>query len=314
MNSSKTHIVHLKRFFIHFFLKAPKKKKGFIRLTYPFPRRSGWLKRFVRLLRRKTVHITILDKRQRFAAQTLILTTGILVTQFIWTDYRFALIVILALATYILTYWSLKEDIRGIERLILFLLPVGFTISVSFFYFLLPQRMFVRIAVAVVFAIGTYAILLAENIYNVAAERSIQLLRVAQTVGFLLTLIVVFLSANIVYALRLPFYFNGLIIGSTCFILSLQSLWTVNLEQSIEKKLIHYSFIVGLIAAQLAITLSFWPTLPAAYSLLVTASYYCLVGLFQQYFSGRLFGNMVREYIAVFLFILVLTVLTTRWG
>lgn len=298
-------------------LRSPAKggaTKGFTKLTYPSTHKTGWAKKLLRIYRKKSVPITHLEKRERFALQTAALTAGVLMTGFILMENRIALVFILAIVSYVFTVWSLREDIKGIEWILLFLLPVGFTISVSLFYYLLPQRMVVRFTVAIVFAIGTYAILLAENIYNVAAARSIQLLRAAQSVGFLLTLTVVFLSTNIVYALRLPFYYNGVIVGVVCFILSLQSLWSVKLPVKIDKNIFIYSSVVGLVTGELALVLSFWPTLPAAYSLLLTSGYYCIVGLIQQYLSQRLFGNMIREYVTVFFFVLMLTVLTTKWG
>lgn len=302
------------RFFPLKFLRRVLKPKGFRKLTYPASHKTGWVKKVFRSYRKKSLRITLLDKRQRFAIQTIVLTTGILFTGFIVTEYRLVLVLLLAFSSYLLTVWALREDIRGSEWILLFLLPVGFTISVSLFYFLLPQRMVVRVTVAAVFAVGTYAILLAENIYNVSVQRSIQLLRAAQSVGFLLTLVVVFLSTNIVYSLRLPFFFNGIIVGLVCLVLSMQSFWTVKLPQQLDKSILIYSLVVAVVTCELALVLSFWPTLPAVYSLLLTSGYYCIVGLVQQYLAQRLFGNMVREYVAVFIFILILTVLATRWG
>ena len=271
------------------------------------------MKRLARLFRRRGHNL--LDKRQRFAIQTIVLTVGILLTQLIWEDFRFIMVILLSFATYPLTIWSLTEDIKGTEWLLLFILPVFFTASLSLFYFLLPGRWFTRLTITLIFAIGMYAILLVENIYNVALARSIQLLRAAQSVGLLLTLVVVFLSSNIVYSLRLPFWMNLFVLGLICSVLAMQSLWSVKLEEKLTKPLYIYSFlVVGLGVGELALVLSFWPVPNASYSLLITASYYALVGIVQQYFLGRLFSNNIREYILVFVFSFILTYLTTKWG
>ena len=66
--------------------------------------------------------------------------------------------------------------------------------AVAFFYFLLPVRWLTRIPVVVLYAVGIYALLLTENIYNVAADRTIALLRAAHSVGYLLTLDNVFFA------------------------------------------------------------------------------------------------------------------------
>lgn len=255
-----------------------------------------------------------LDKRQRFALQTIILTSGLLVTQLIWEDVRFIMVGVLALLSYLLTVWSLTEDIKGIEWLLLFILPVFFTASVSFFYFLLPGRWITRLMITAVFAVGTYATLLVENIYNVAVARSVPLLRAAHSIGLLLSLVVVFLTSNIIYSLRLPFGFNFIMTSLICFILTLQSLWSVKLDERLSRKLLAYSGVVGLGVGEMALVLSFWPVGNSSFSLLMTATYYTIVGLFQQHLQGRLFNNIIREYLIVFVFSLILTFFTTVWG
>jgi hypothetical protein len=271
------------------------------------------MKRISKIWKRRRITV-FLDKRQRFAIQTLILTAGILATQLIWEDYRFVMVGILSLLSYALTSWSLTEDVTGIEWLILFILPVFYTASLSLFYFLLPGRWLTRVVITVVFAVGMYAILLVENIHNVAASRSIQLVRAARSVGFLLTLIVVFLCSNIVYSFRLSGIFNMLILSIITFILAIQSVWSVKLEQKIESYLLIYSLVVAVAIGELAMALSFWPIENASYSLLITAGFYTMISLIQQHLTGRLFKDSVREYAVVFVFTLILTFLTTHWG
>lgn len=256
----------------------------------------------------------ISDKRQRFAIQTVILTAGIFTTQLIWQDFRFTMVGILSVITYILTIWSLYEDIRGAEWVLLFILPVLFTATVSLFYFLLPARWFVRLLISAIFALGTYATLLVENIYNVAAERSIQLLRAAQSVGLLITLAVVFLVTNIIFSIRAYYYYNFLYIIPVIFILTLNCLWSINLEEKISQKVIIYSLLVSVSIGEVVMALSFWPIKTTTASLFITASYYTLVGIIQQHLYGRLFMNTIKEYIYAFIFTLIITILTTSWN
>ena len=257
---------------------------------------------------------SFLDKRQRFVIQTLFLTAGLLITQLIWQDVRFAMVVILGLTSFFLTAWSLTEDVKGIEWGMLFILPVFFTLSVSLFYFLLPARWFIRIIILTIFSVGTYAVLLVENIYNVAFDRSIQLLRAAHSIGLFITLIVVFLSSNIVFSLRLPFYLNFLLVGLFVFILSLQSLWSVNLDQTISPKILKYCLMIGVAVGELAMVLSFWPIENATYSLLITCAYYVFIGILQLNLQGKLFYQSLKEYLSVFIIIILLSIVVTRWG
>lgn len=274
------------------------------------------MKPFNKYFRLKKFHF--LDKQQRFVIHTFSLTAGLLITQLIWTDYRFLLIFILALVSYILTAWSLKEDIKGTEWILLFILPVFFTVSVSLFYFLLPGRWISRLITTVIFAIGTYAIVRTVNIYNVAVERSIQLLRVAQTVGLLISLVVVFFSTIVIYSLRAPFGVNILFMMPIIFVLALQSLWSVKLEARFTKPLLIYSGIIALVIGEVIGSLSFWPIFRssglAITALFICSIYYCLIGIVQHFLLGRMFANTVREYIISFLFMLILLISTARWG
>jgi hypothetical protein len=257
---------------------------------------------------------SFLDKRQKFAIQTILLTVGLIITQLGFTDFRFLFIFFLALGSYVFTIWSLTEDVKGVEWLTLFILPVLFTCSVSLFYYLLPARMVVRLTTTIIFAVGTYAILLIENIYNVAAIRSIQLLRVAQSVGLLLSLVVLFLFSIIIYSLRLPFYLNFLVFIPITFFLALQSLWSMQLDSFISRRLFFYTGIVCWGIGSLSSALSFWPLGNSAYALFITASYYCLVSVIQLYLVERLFKAMIREYVIVFLFTFLLMIFVAKWG
>lgn len=268
--------------------------------------------KFLKLSRWKRFFL-FLDKRQRFALQAIVLTVGLLITQLISEDYRFFVVILLVVASYFFSAWSLTHDIVGVEWLLLFILPVSFSSALSLFYFLLPARWIVRLTLLTVFAIGTYAILLVENIYNVASERSIQLLRVAQSVGLLLTLVVVFLSAGIIYSLRITFFLNFLVFIPLIFILSLQSLWSIRLETKVSRTLILYSGLVSLGVGEVALALSFWPLSNTAYSLFATASFYSLVSIIQHHFSGRLFKDAIREYIIVLVFTFILILFVAKW-
>ena len=273
-------------------------------------KRSKKLKKLSRL---KNV-LSFLEKRERFALQTIILTSGVFITQLIWQDARFHMVLFLALMSYVLTAWSLKEDIKGIEWILLFILPVFYTASVSLFYFLLPPRWITRFSTTSLFALGSYAILLVENIYNVAAKRSIQLLRAAQSVGLLLTLAVIFLTANIIYSLRFPYWVNMLIMSAISFFLAIQSLWSVKLQKKLDSEIYLFALTIAVGVGELSMALSFWPVENASFSLLLSASYYSLVGVIQQKIMDRLFANVIREYIIVFILTFFLTFIITKWG
>ncbi len=254
------------------------------------------------------------DKRERFAAATLLLCVLLILTQLIWFDFRFLAVIIFTVATYPLTVWAIREDIKGIEWVTLFILPVLFTLSVALFYFLLPVRWLTRLPTVIFYAVGMYAILLSENIFNVSANRSIQLLRAAQSVGYLITLVVLFLFVNIIFSFHLPIYQNFLFLFIISSCLFLQLYWAVTLEEKFNSRLVLFSLGSGLGIGELAYALSFWPVRTTIAALFIASVFYTVAGVVQEYFAEKLFRGVVREYLWVTVLVFLLTLLATHWS
>ena len=256
-----------------------------------------------------------MTKRKRFVLVSLLLSLGLLGIQFIRVDYRYQAIVLLGGISYALSVWALFEGLHGIEWLSALILPVLYPVSVGLFYFLLPERLLTRLLILGIFGVGMYALLLTENIFTVAAIRTIQLLRAAHAVGFLITLVTAFFLFDTVLSFRLPFYANAILIGTATFPLMLQGLWTVELtEERIERRTLLYSAYLSLGLGELALALSFWPvTVPVGSLFLVTLVYVAL-GISQFHFTGRLFRKTLYEYLGVGMIVFLTTYLVTRWG
>lgn len=255
-----------------------------------------------------------LAKRGKFVLIVAILTSGLLTIQLLEERWRYPTIGIFVLTTYFLTAWGLRENLGGIEWLTLFILPTMYAASIPLFYFLLPGRWLTRLPTALVFALGMYAILLVENIYNVAAIRTIQLLRAAHSVGLLLTLWVSFLFFALIFSFRLPSYWNLLLVFVISFPLGLQSLWAMTLKSKIEHDILLYTIVTSVVLFQLAFVFSFWPVQTIIEALFLTTVFYTLLGIIQQYLVGRLFRRTMVEFITVSGIVFILVLLTTRWG
>lgn len=272
------------------------------------------MRKKIRKVLRKISKQFALTKREKFALIIAILTFGLLTVQLTTPTFRYPLTVGLVGLTYILSAWGLREDLGGIEWLTLFILPTMYALAVPLFYFLLPVRWLTRLPTAILFALGMYAILLVENIYNVAAVRAIQLLRAAHSVGLLLTLLTTFLLFAIIFSLHLPSYWNLLLVFVVSFPLSLQSLWAMKLEPKISQEIFLYSFVISFILGQLSFVFSFWPIQTIIEALFLTTVFYTLAGMVQQHLVERLFRRSIIEFIAVSVIVSILVLLTTRWG
>lgn len=265
-------------------------------------------KRFKRWDRRMT-----LSKRQQLVLITLLLTIGLVLTQLVSIELRYVFVILLSLIAYGLSAFGLREDLKGIEWITLLTLPTFYTGAIALFYFLLPVRWLTRVPVAVLYAVGMYALLLTENIYNVAANRTIGLLRAAHSVGFLLSLITYFLLVQTVLSFRFPFYISTIVIGAVSFLLILQSLWAMELETKLSKRLVEISITLAIALTELSWALSFWPAKLTIQSLFLTTSFYSMVGMAQQYLAQRLYKKTIIEFFIVSFVVFVLMILTTQW-
>ncbi len=273
--------------------------------------------RFIRLRRRLSL-IQFKDwsigltKRQEFVVVCLILTAGLILTQLI-PEYRYQMTIVLSVLTYIGSAIVLRRDLKGIEFVTLLTLPTLFTAAVTLFYFLLPTRWITRIPIASLYILGMYALLLTENIYNVAAERSIALLRAAHTVGFLLTLITYFLLLSTVFALREHALFTTVMVMLLSAPLVFQILWAIELSEKASSRLYHLTAALTVLFTQFAWVLSFWPVKTSIKALLITTIFYSVTGLAQQFLVERMYKKTVIEFASVSIIVGIIFVITTNW-
>ena len=254
-----------------------------------------------------------LTKRQQFVLVILILSAVLMLTQLMPSDWRYSMTALLSVVTYLLSAVALREDLKGIEWVTLLTLPTLFTCAVALFYFLLPARWLTRIPVVFLYAVGMYALLLTENIYNVAADRTIALLRAAHSVGFLLTLTTYFLLVQTVMAYRFPFYVNIVLVACISFILVFQSLWSVVLDEKVSRRLWRIVIAIAVTLTEIAWVFSFLPTRSTLTVLFLTTSLYGMVGMAQQYLVEKLYKKTVIEFFSLTSIVFVIIMLATQW-
>lgn len=253
-----------------------------------------------------------LNKRQKIIVASVILTIGLLLTQLVpfYLVYRY--ILALALLSYLLSLWALWEGISKLKAVVLLILPVFFTISVSSFYFLLPVRWLTRLPVALLFGLSFYSLLLSQNVFNVASIRTIPLYRAASTVSFLFTLITAYLLFNVIFSFDMLFVYNGLAVWALSFLLSLQLVWTTQMEDLNPVILVH-SFVPALVVGEVAAAVSFWPVSLTMVSLALAGIMYVLLSLVTYSLKERLSKRLVWEFVGVGVGIFVVVFFTTSW-
>jgi hypothetical protein len=255
-----------------------------------------------------------LSKRQKIIIAATIITIGLVFSTQSLTFYfhHYKVILVLGCLAYILSLWALWEGMTKLKASVLMILPMMFTIAVASFYFLLPIRWLTRLPVAIIFGFSFYSLLLSQNVFNVAAIRTIPLYRAATTVSFLFTLITAFFLFNVVFALNLNFYWNALAVFIISFPLILQILWSVQMEK-LSQVVIIYSLILSVMIGECAAALSFWPAAPTIWSLSLSTMMYVMLGVIMEYMRERLKGKIIWEYIGVGVVVILFSFMVTSW-
>jgi len=254
-----------------------------------------------------------MTKRRKFIFSSLLLSLGLLSTQFVPIDFRYVAVLALFFISYLISAWALFDDLKGVEWLTIVPLPALYATSVSLFYFLLPAGTSARIIILTLFGLGLYALYLTGNIFSIAAIRTIQLLRAAHAVGFLLTLVTLVFFFNTIFSFRHNFAFNGLATGLITFPLVASALWSVKLENHFDKKLYWYAGVISLLVLETAIAISFMPISVWVASLFLVTVVYVSLGILQHDLSDRLFDKTLQEYVGVGVFVIIATILVTQW-
>lgn len=249
-------------------------------------------------------------KRQKFVLTSIVLSAAVAGIQFAPLEWRYLLIAALAVSTWLMATWSLKEGLSGIEWLTVPLPSVLFTAGVGFFYILLPSNNWFKVLIILLFGLGQYALLLTSNIFSVAAIRTIALFRAANAVGFVMTILTGFFLYNTILSFRTGFWISAPLIALASFLLILPALWSVELEATMPGKVISYSIWLSLLMGLISIAVSIWPVTLAVYSLFLSTMLYVFLGISQHHFSGKLFVKTAWEYVTVGIVVLI-TMLAT---
>lgn len=256
----------------------------------------------------------ILTKRRRFVLISVLLSMGLLAVQRLSVEARYPAIAIFGVVTYLLTAWSLHKDLRGMGWVVNLILPTMYPIAVALFYFLLPQAWLTQMTVVLLFAISMYGLLLTANIFAVASIRTIQLLRAARAIGFLLSILTGAFFFHVIFSLRLPVW----MVGGLVFIVALpvlwQGTWSYTVSASVRREFL-YAIVGAVVLSEMAIALSFWLIDVPLASVMLAMGMYVSLGLFQHDLEGRLFRRTIQEYLgfAGIVFVVVGVAVLLRW-
>lgn len=255
---------------------------------------------------------TFIGKRQKFAIGVGISSIVLFIAEYSFNGYGILTSFLLAIISDLFLYWAIREDLHQNFTSQVFILPFLYSLSFGLFSFLAPARILTRIILTSFFAVGLYSVFLSENIFTVAAIRTIALLNSARIVSLVISLIAYFFLASTTFSLRITLIPTTILLCLFTFLFSLHAIWTYTLEESIKKDFLWIS-ILSVCLTELGIVLWFWPTSPTVVALFLTSIWYVFIGLSHVWLDKRLFRNVLWEYAWVTLIGLLIIVSFTRF-
>jgi len=268
------------------------------------------IKGMVKLWEKRALKI---EKRVRLVISVVLLSGAMLFASFFNLAQAIYFLPLLLFLTYFLTYFSLLEGIKKMSWYGLFLMPVVTSLSFFLFYYLFPTRWLTRLPFITIYAISLYAVILCSNIFNVGVEKSLGLYRAAFSINFFFQTLVIFFAFMFMASLKEFFWFNFLGGGIISFFLSGQLFWTIKLDKHLDKGLLGYSALIGLLLAELSLLCSFIPFGSSIFAIFLTSIYYSLTGLVYNFIDQKLFKETIREYLLVLVFVFIVVVLSVSW-
>lgn len=251
-----------------------------------------------------------MSKRNKFLALSLILTVFMTLIPFIPRVYSGLGIAGFVFLSGLFAVLALWEYLSGIEYITLLTLPVFFSLGMGSLVLLFPNfSWYFKTIIYGVYFLTTYTLLLSLNIFNVASEKPIPLLRAAYTSSFLITTFTAFPILTLMYKGTLGIITETLLVLILTLLLGFQSLWSVFLPKSAVGISLRTALLVSLLMAQTSFVFSFFPMESFFRSLLLSTFFYIYLGFSHQYLKKTINPKSVFEYAFVGLVIVALVFL-----
>ncbi len=121
------------------------------------------------------------------------MTLGLVVFVSLPPEIKVPFSILLSVLAGVLTLLGLRENVTGIEFFTITPLPILFTLGMAGILYHFPNfSLFFKLVFWLIYSFFFYIVLLSANIFNVAAEKPIPLVRASYTVSFLVTLFTIF--------------------------------------------------------------------------------------------------------------------------
>lgn len=229
-------------------------------------------------------------------------------------EFFWLYMILMVLVSYVLTWFSLLEDIRGVEWVLLFMMPVAFAVCWYSFAFLVPMRLVVRLGFTLTFPFLFYVLISAMNIFNVRVEKSLQLHRAAHAANMFVVTFIYYLALELTLSTGWPTYIYTIMVLIGTYFAGLQIFWSMDPKQNISAHVKHLSRYTCVVMAGFAFILSMLPFLvETARPIIMAGSFYVLTNLLTTYKDPLVWRQRLREYFIVIVILTLVTLAAVTW-
>ncbi len=234
-----------------------------------------------------------MSKRQKFTLLSILLPLAVSTLPVLEQPYLRWGSAVLAVFTAFLASWVLRTSSPE-----LFIPPAILIGYGSIIYSILPPTPVVSGLFIFILAVIHYLLLLSANVFLISRERLIPLLSAAQSVFFVLTVLVYLISITVVYKLDFSLLLQLVQYLVLTFALSWCFIQAVFIDkEAIEHLLTPATLILTYAGFQTALGLSLFPLTALRRSVILTTAFYSFLGIAQHYLQRKLYKNVLWEYL-----------------
>lgn len=269
---------------------------------------------WARLIQKITGRLLKIPKRARYVISSAV--GGLLLFAMVGVPYEYTgfAVGVLVLCSYVLTWFALLEDVKGVEWGTLFILPIAWTACWYLSFYLLSMRFLVRLLFSMTYPIVFYVIVSAMNIFNVGVEKNIQLRRAAQAANSFIMVFTYYLFIQVLLSFALNWYITASIAGICTFVFGIQYFWALSPSTNITKDMKNMALYQSMIMMFTIVGLSFIPLASeTSRPVIVAGVYYVFGGILEVYKDEVLLRQKMKEYMPILLLLVVAIILTIRW-
>lgn len=268
-----------------------------------------------KLLKKLPIRLKI-SKRGKFVLCMFFLSACMFISEYVSGRLIVVSGLVLGFLTILFLFFILRGDmVRKKSALPILILPFFYTLSFSLFYSLVPSRFLSKLILTGIYAFGVYSLFLTENIFAISSLRTINLLRSARIVSFVITIFVLFFMFNVIFSLRFPLYVTPVLVGVISYLMATQFLWSyIEEREQGGREITVFSGVIGLMMTELSFVLSLWPVTPAIYAIFLTGIFYTYSGLSHVWIERRLFKGILWEYVWVGILSILFLIIFSKWG